>query len=81
VLNATGRRLAATGDAGVSVLLRACCVTSARHAEQRKKFSVDSGNKRQRWQLMSTRESSSSFVRGDDVIASAICAERLVMIQ
>jgi hypothetical protein len=45
-----------------------------------KKFSMESGNKCQRWQLKSTRESSSSL-RGVVAIASAIGAERLVMIQ
>jgi hypothetical protein len=62
-----------------------CCVRAAlppRGAPSSgKKFSVESGNKRQRRQLMSIRESPSSFVHSNDIVASAICAERLVMIQ
>src|SRR5262249_4452343 len=70
VLSATERRLAVSGDAGVSVLLRACCLTSVLHAGRQKKFLVDSGNQRQHQQLRSTCDSASSFVRGIIDVAS-----------
>jgi hypothetical protein len=69
--------LSGHGEAHVSVSF---CARAALPPRGRwssgKKFSVESGNKRQRGQFESTRESPSSFVRGDDVVAKAIAAER-----